>query len=235
MFTIIQVSKSRHRVKRVILNRLKTSLKALKGKPHKSDQPVTESETNFLSAEEKSKVELESLHQIIEDRKQLAMDLDLSHHLWNLYKNHFRFTSTESLDPFNQEGAWYGVKIVRSSANNNLYKFEFELNGVKYTFVDDEENRNWSDNLKYFSLFLYDESGRCLIEVTMKVRVDQLSREYSVVSGGPKAFLPGGWTKDFINATLIHQSMRNKEIRAQKHQERLWEIEELKNRFGISD
>jgi len=43
------------------------------------------------------------------------------------------------------------------------------------------------------------------------------------------------WTLTCCNATLIHQSIRNKEIRAQKHQERLWEIEDLKDRFSISD
>jgi hypothetical protein len=152
-----------------------------------------------------------------------------------LYKNHFRFTNPQSLDPLNQDGEWYGVKILQVSIKNNLNKFEFELNGAKYKFIDDEENRNWSDKVKFFSLFLYDDSDHCLIEIPMKVKVDRWGRKYSVLSGGPKAFLPGGWTNDFINATLINQSIRKKEIRAQKHQERLWEIEDLKDRFGISD
>jgi hypothetical protein len=178
---------------------------------------------------------LERLQKLIEDRKQLAMDTDISHHLWSLYKNHFRFTSPQSLDPYNQDGDWYGVKILQASTKNNLNKFEFELKGAKYKFIDDEENRYWSDNVKLFSLFLYDESDHCLIEIPMKVKTDKWGRKYSLLSGGPKAFLTGGWTNDFTNATLIHQSIRNKEIRAQKHQERLWEIEDLKDRFGISD
>jgi hypothetical protein len=152
-----------------------------------------------------------------------------------LYKNHFRFTSPQSLDPYNQDGDWYGVKILQTSTKNDLNKFEFELKGARYKFIDDEENRGWSDNVKLFGLFLYDESDHCLIEIPMKVKVDKWGRKYSIISGGPKAFLPGGWTNDFINATLMHQSKRNKEIRAQKHQERLWEIEDLKDRFGISD
>jgi hypothetical protein len=232
---ILLVSKNPHQIKHVILDRLIISLKAFQSKPHESEQPITESEPKVLTAEEKSTVELERLQKLIEDRKQLAMDTDISHHLWSLYKNHFRFTSLQSLDPYNQDGDWYGVKILQSSSKNNLNKFEFELKGAKYKFIDDEENRYWSDNVKLFSLFLYDESDHCLIEIPMKVKTDKWGRKYSLLSGGPKAFLTGGWTNDFTNATLIHQSIRNKEIRAQKHQERLWEIEDLKDRFGISD
>jgi hypothetical protein len=235
VFAIIQAGKNRFRIKTVILDRLIISLKAYQSKPHESEQPVTESRPKVLTAEAKSTAELERIQKIIQVRKHLAMNTDISHHLWSLYKNHFRFTSPQSLDPFNQDGEWYGVKILQTSTKNNLNKFEFELKGAKYKFIDDEENRNWSDSLKLCSLFLYDESDHCLIEIPMKVKVDKLERQYSVLSGGPKAFLPGGWTNDFINATLIHQSARNKEIRELKHQERLWEIEDLKGRFGISD
>jgi hypothetical protein len=235
VFAILQASKNRHRIKPVILDRLIISLKAYQSKPHESEQPITESEPKALTTEEKSKAELERLQTLIEERKQLARDSDLSHHLWSLYKNHFRFTSPQSLDPDNQDGEWYGVKILQVSTKNNLNKFEFELNGAKYKFIDDEENRNWSDKVKLFDLFLYDDSDHCLIEIPMKVRVDKWGLKYSILSGGPKAFLFGDWTNDFINATLIHESTRNKEIRELEHQERLWEIEDLKDRFGISD
>jgi hypothetical protein len=234
-FAIIQAIKNRHRFKPVILDRLIISLKAYQSQPHESEQPVTESEPKALTAEEKSKAELERLQTLIKERKQLARDSDLSHHLWSLYKNHFRFTSPQSLDPDNQDGDWYGVKILQVSTKNNLNKFEFELNGAKYKFIDDEENRNWSDKVKLFDLFLYDDSDHCLIEIPMKVQSDKWGRKYSILSGGPKAFLPGDWTNDFINSTLIHESTRNKEIRELEHQERLWEIEDLKDRFGISD
>ena len=216
VFAIIQLSKNRHRIKHVVLNRLNVSLNAYQSKPQESDQPVTVSGPKALTVEEKSEAELKSLQSLIEERKQLAKDSDISHHLWSLYKFHFRFTSPQSLDPHNQDGEWYGVKILHSSTKNNLNIFEFELNGARYKFIDDEENRNWSDNLKLFDLFLYDDSDHCLIEVPMKVRVDKLLRKYSVLSGGPKAFLPGKWTNDFVNATLIHQSNRNKEIRELK-------------------
>jgi hypothetical protein len=69
----------------------------------------------------------------------------------------------------------------------------------------------------------------------MKMKVDSPGRIYSIATDGPKAFLPGDWINDFINVKLKHQSIRNQEIRAQKHQERMFEIEDLKNRFGISD
>jgi hypothetical protein len=235
-------SNYRNRFKSAVLERLligrkktRNKPKAFKSKPHESNQPVTDSELKALTAEEESAAELARLQELIEERKQVAIDTDLAHHLWSLYKNHFRFTGPQSLDPYNQADELYGVKILRASTHNNLNKFEFELKGARYKFIDDEENRNWSDNLKHFSLFLYDDSDNCLIEIPMKVKVDKLWRKYSVSSEGPKAFLPGGWTNDFVNATLVHQSLRNKEIRAQKHQERLWEIEDLKNRFGISD
>lgn len=234
-YAIIHVNKNPLRIKHVILGRLIIRLKTYLGKRQESEQLVTESESKVLSAEEKSMAELERIQKRIAIRKQFARNTDISYHLWTLYKNHFRFTSPQSFDPHNQDGELYGVKILQASTKNNLNKFEFELKGAKYKFIDDEENRNWSDNVKLFDLFLYDESDHCLIEIPMKVKVDQLKRKYSVLSGGPKAFLPGDWTNDFIKATLLHDSIRNKEIRAQKHQERLWEIEDLKGRFGISD
>lgn len=234
-YAITHVNKNPFRIKHAILNRLIIGLKTHLGKRHEPEQPVTGSESKVLSAEEKSLAELERLQKRIAIRKQLARNIDISYHLWTLYKNHFRFTGPESLDPYNRDGELYGVKILQVSTKNNLNKFEFELKGAKYKFIDDEENRNWSGNVKHFDLFLYDESDHCLIEIPMKVKVDQLKRKYSVLSGGPEAFLPGDWTSDFIKATLLHDSVRNKEIRAQKHQERLWEIEDLKARFGISD
>jgi hypothetical protein len=232
---IIQISKYRLRIKRVIFDRLNISPEAEQRKPHEPERPVTESEPMNLTAEEKSKAELERLQKLIEDRKQIARESDISHHLWGFYKNHFRFPSSKSLDRYNQYGEWYDVKILQVSTKNNLNKFEFEFNGAKYKFVDDEENQGWCENMKYFNLFLYDDSDRCLIDIPMKLKVDRWGRQYSIPSGGPKAFLPGGWINDFVNVTLKHKSIRNQEIRAQKHQERLSEIEDLKDRFGIWD
>jgi len=57
----------------------------------------------------------------------------------------------------------------------------------------------------------------------------------ALLSGGPNAFLPSDWVNDFISVKLKHQQMRNQEIRALKHQERLREIADLKARFGITD
>ncbi len=232
---ILHKSKNLHRIKRVILDRLNISPEAEQRKPHEPKQPVTESEPKVLTAEEKSKAELERLQKLINDRKNSAWETDISHHLWNLYKTHFRCTSPPSMDRYNQDGKWYDLKILQASTKNNLNKFEFELNGARYKFVDNEEQQGWGDKIKLFTLFLYDDSDRCLIDIPMKVRVDRWGKNYSISSDGPKAFLPSEWINDFINVTLKHQSIRNEEIRAQKHQERLWEIEDLKDRFGISD
>ena len=139
------------------------------------------------------------------------------------------------MDRLLQEGEWYSVKILRASTRNGLNEFEFTLQGANYKFIDDEENQGWGDKTKFFSLFLHDDSGRCIIEVPMKVTIDKGGRNYSVLSGGPKAFLPGRWVNDFINVKLKQQRIYNQEIREQKHQERLWEIDDLKKRFGISD
>jgi hypothetical protein len=234
-FAIIHVRKNPLRMKHLILDRLIIRLKAYLSKRHESEQRVAESKPKVLTAEEKSIVELERIQKLIEVRKQLARNTDISHLLWSLYEDHFRSTSPQSLDPYNRDGTTYGVKILQSSTQNHPNKFEFELKGAMYKFIDDEESQISSDNRKLFSLFLYDESDHCLIEIPMMVKAYKSERRYSVLSGGPKAFLPGGWTDDFIKATLVHQSIRNKEIRAQKHQERLLEIEDLKGRFGIQD
>lgn len=230
-----QVSKHRKRIQRIILNRLNYIFQAVKLGSRGSEQHASDRKSSVLTTEAESEAELERIQKQIEDRKQIAWDTDVSYHLWGFYKNHFRQTNSQSLNRFDHDGEWYEVKILKASTANNLNKYEFELNDARYTFVDDEENQGWSDNRKTFSLFLYDDSGRCLIEIPMKVRVDKWGRNYSVLSDGPKAFLPGDWVSNFINVTLKHQRIRNQEIRAQKHQERLDEIKDLKDRFGISD
>jgi hypothetical protein len=231
---IMQVSKNRHWIKRVILDRLNMSHEAGRRKPREPEQPFAESEPKVLTAEE-SKAELERLQKLIEDRKQIAWETDISHHLWGLYKSLLPYISPHSLDSYIQDGEWYDVNILQVSAQNGLNTFEFELKGAKYKFVDDEEQQGWRENMKIFSLFLYDDADRCLIEIPMRMNVDSSGRRYSISSNGPKAFLLGDWINDFINVKLKHQSMRNQEIRAQKHQERLCEIENLKSRFGILD
>jgi hypothetical protein len=226
--------KNRQQIKRVIMDRLRISRRAGQRKPQKPEQPLTEWEPEFLTAEE-SEAELERLQKVIEGKKQIARNTDLSHHLWGLYQSLLRHGNAPSLDRYIQDGEWYAVNILQVSTQNGLNKLEFELKGARYKFVDDEENQGWCDHIKLFSLFLYDESDRCLIEVPMKLRVDKSGRKYSISSDGPKAFLPGGWMNEFINVKLKHQSIRNQEIRAQKHQERLSEIQDLRDRFGIWD
>jgi hypothetical protein len=234
MSSNIQASKKLHRIKRVILDRLNISPAEKQRKPHEPEQPFTKSEPKVLTAEE-SEAELERLQKLIDDRKQIAWDTDISHHLWGLYKRLLPNISPHSLDRTIQNGEWYDVKVLQVSTQNGLNKFEFELKGAKYKFVDDEEQQGWREKMKLFSLFLYDDSDRCLIEIPMKMNVDSSGRKYSISSGGPNAFLLGGWINDFINVKLKHQSLHNQEIRAQKHQERLFEIEDLKNRFGIME
>jgi hypothetical protein len=224
---------NRHRIKRVIFDRLHTASDSQQRKPLVPDPFVTGDEPEDLISEEDSETELKRLKKLIEDRKRIAKDIDISHHLWGLYKHHFRFASAQSSDPYINGSEWYNVKTLRSSAQDGLNEFEFELKGARYRFVDDEERHGWSDNIKFFSLFLYDDSNRCLIEIPMKVRVDKLGRSYSISSDGPNAFLPGGWIKDFISVKLKQQSLHNRAIRAQKHRERLSEIRDLKDRFGI--
>ena len=109
------------------------------------------------------------------------------------------------------------------------------MSGVRYRFEDNEDQHSISNNIKLFNLCLYDDAGHCLMDIPMKLRVDDLGKTYSISSDSPKAFILGDWIKGFINVSLKHQNIRNQEIRAQKHQELLREIEELKDRFGIAD
>ena len=234
VLAIIYASKNRHRIKRVILDRLNISPKAEQRKPDEREQPFTESEPKVLTAEQ-SKAELERLQKLIEDRKQIARDTDISHHIWGLYKSLLRYNNPLTLDRYIQDGEWYDVTILRVSTQDGLKNVEFELKGAKYKFVDDEEKQGWRVNMKLFSLFLYDDSDRCLIEIPMRMNVHSSGRQYSISSDGPIAFLPGDWINDFIHVKLKHQRIHNQEIRAQKHQERLCEIEDLKDRFGILD
>ena len=238
---VVQIHKHRRRIKvvilnwidRVILNRLIRIIQAWQGKQGETASKAEGIGPQHQTDEALSKAELERVQEIIEIRKQVARDTDISYHLWNFYINHFRNAHKLSLGNFEQVGEWYDVKILKTDTKNDLTEFTFEMNGVRYKFVDDEETQSWALNVKVFSLFLYDESDRCLIEVPIKVQVDRAGRKYSISPGGPKAFLPGGWTNDFINTKLKHQRMRNQEIRAQKHEERLSEIDDLKDRFGI--
>jgi hypothetical protein len=235
MVALMQVSKNRYQIKRSLFKLLNINPKAWKRGSLKPEQPISNIKPKDLSTEEDSKAEFKRLQKIIEDRKQNARETDISYHLWGLYNSQFRNSRPQSSDRYIQDGEWYAVKTLRKSTENGLNKFEFELRGSRYTFVDDEENQGWCENIKYFSLFLYDDSDRCLIEIPMKIKADRWGRRYSISSDGPNAFLPGDWVKEFINVKLKYQHIRNKNIRSQKHQERLSEIEDLKERFGISD
>ncbi len=232
---VLQLRSHHRSLLRWVLNRLDRGLEVLKRRTQPPGSDRIGAGTTRLSAEERSEAELRRVHSVIEDRKQLARDTDISYHLWGFYQRHFRSRNPRAADRLLQAGEWYDVRILRSHSNNGLNNYEFELGGSRYTFVDDEESHGWSDNVKTFSLFLYDATGRCLIEVPVKLKVDRRGRSYSILSDGPRAFLPGDWVNEFIKVKLKHQRLENQEIRDQKHQERLWEIEDLKDRFGIRD
>jgi hypothetical protein len=235
LIMVTLLSRNRHRIRQEVMNRLKIGPAAGRRlTPGWSDQASAESQPVDMT-EEESLAELERLHKLIEDRKQIARNSDISYHLWCFYKGLSQFANPLSSDNDDQGGEWYDVKVLGVRSENGLVKFEFELKGDRYKFVDDEEKQGWRENMKFFSLYLYDDSGRCLIEVPMKMKVDANGRQYSILTGGPKAFLSGGWINDFIFVTLKHKRARNQEIRAQEHQERLYEIEDLKGRFGISE
>jgi len=222
-------------IKRFILHRLELMLQAVRRASGDEGRHLLEGEPINLSEEERSRAELERLRHFIERRKQIAREADISYHLWDFYRGHFRNADAGMQNDRAPDGEWYDVKMVRARTANGLNEFDFELKGARYRFADDEEQQGWRENFKFFSLFLYDAAGRCLIEVPVKMRVDRNGKHYSVLSDGPNAFLPGEWVTDFINVKLKQQSIRNQEIRAQKHQERLWEIEDLKDRFGLRD
>lgn len=235
VIAIAQLRKGQNRLNRGVLNRPQISPEVEHNNPNRPEQPGSATESQVLTTEESSKVELERLQKIINDRKKIAWETDLSYHLWNLYKSHFRCISPQLLNSYSQAGKWYELKTLKASSINDLNRFEFELNGARYKFVDDEEKQAVFDNMKLFNLLLFDDSDRCLMNIPMKMRVDDSGKTYSISSDSPKAFILGDWIHDFINVSLKHQNIRNQEIRVQKHQERLREIAELRDKFGIAD
>jgi hypothetical protein len=230
----LYASKNFHRIKRVILDQLNIGPKTGR-RELPEPEPVSFGTELEAMTEEEVEAELKRLYKLVKDRKKMAWETDISHHLWGLYKNILPSTSLYTGDQHTQGGEWYAVKVLQVSTHKGLHTCEFELKGAKYKFVDDEERQNWRDKVKLFSLFLYEDSGRCLIEIPMKSKIEGSGRHYSVSSGGPNALLPGDWINDFINVKLKHQRLHNREIRAQKHQARLSEIEDLKGKFGILD
>jgi hypothetical protein len=232
---IMQLHRHRHRVTRRVLGWIRSRLEALQRDAPDPEASGAGDASAGYSPEEQSKAELKRLQGVIEDRKRLARESDIAYHLWGFYKGFFRDRDPSNLERPLQDGEWYQVRILERSSQNGQNRFVFELSGKRYRFVDDEENQGWSDNVKTFSLFLYDDEDRCLIEVPVKLKVHRAGRSYSILSDGPRAFLPGNWVNEFIKVKLKHQHLHNREIREQKHRERLWEIEDLKDRFGISD
>jgi hypothetical protein len=230
----LYASKNFHRIKCVILDRLNIGPKTGRRAPL-GPEPASFGTKLEAMTEEEVEAELKRLQRLVGERKKMAWETDVSHHLWGLYKSILPSAGLYTGDQHTQDSEWYAVKVLNVSDQDRLNTFEFELKGAKYKFVDDEERQNWRDKVKLFSLFLYDDSGRCLIEIPMKSKIEGSGRHYSVAAGGPNALLPGDWITNFINVKLKHQRMRNQEIRAQKHQARLSEIEELKGRFGILD
>lgn len=231
---LVLLSKNRFRINFAVLDLLKNRIAAQPRATRVMESARTSGDPDDLG-EAESRAELARLQELVEDQKQIARDTDIAYHLWGLYRSLQQHADPKSGAHFVQDGEWYDVNILQVSTANGLNKYDIELKGSRYTFVDDEEQQAWRVNLKYFTLFLYDESGRCLIEIPMKTSVDGMVRRYSIAAGGPKAFLSGSWINDFIYVKLKQQRLRNQEIREQKHQERLAEIEELKEKFGISD
>jgi len=91
---IMQVRKRRRPIKPATLESLYVSSEIEQRKPREPEEPITASEPRVLTAEEEeSKAELERLQRLINRRKQIARQTDISHHLWNLYKSQFRSTS----------------------------------------------------------------------------------------------------------------------------------------------
>jgi hypothetical protein len=231
----MQLHRHRHRFTRRASGWIRSLLAALRRDAPDAGASEAGGAAAGSSPEEQSKAELKRLQGVIEDRKRLARESDIAYHLWGFYKGFFRDRDPRGLERLLEDGEWYQVRILERSSRNGQNRFEFELAGDRYRFVDDEENQGWSDNVKTFSLFLYDDEDRCLIEVPVKLKVHRAGRSYSILSDGPRAFLPGNWVNDFIKVKLKHQHLHNREIREQKHRERLWEIEDLKDRFGIED
>jgi hypothetical protein len=209
--------------------------KFLPAKSGQEEPAGSSSDPASLTTEEESAAELKRLQKLINSRKKIAWETDISYHVWNLYKNHFRNIGPYGSSPMDHNGKWYELKILNATNINDVKKVDFELSGVRYTFVDDEDRQKISENMKLFNLSLYDDKDRCLVDIPMKLRVDDTGKTYSVSSKSPMAFILDSWLKDFVNVSLKHQNIHNQEIRAQKHQERLREIEELKEKFGISD
>ena len=238
---LVQLHKHRNMIKmmflnwfdRVVLKRMIRILQSWRGEEEEPAQTALEISARQYSEQQQSKKELERIQNIIEVRKQLAKDTDISYHLWSFYDSHFRNADEQTAIQPAEDGEWYDFRILKAGTRNNLNEFEFEMKGARYRFVDNEETQPWALSVKVFSLFLYDDEDRCLIEVPIKLHVDSTGRRYTIHPGGPKAFLPGDWTREFISTKLKHQRIRNQEIRAQKHQERLSEIDDLKDRFGI--
>ncbi len=228
----IWVSKRYPRIKSIFVDWLYAP-PAWQRKSYWLDRPPAANAPSEQSTEEQSKAELERLQKLIGVRKRVAWETDISYHLWNLYAKNFRGDNPRLFGSNHRSSTWYELKILSASSKNQVNTFEFELNGTPYRFVEDEEVHAMYDNVKNFSLWLYDGSGRCLIDIHMKLRIDSDGKIYFVSSDSPRAFLMGDWVKEFVNATLKHESLRKQDIREQKHQERLLEIEELKDKFGI--
>lgn len=234
-FVIAYNDERRQRLRAFILKRLGVSVDELSGSGKAPPRYIADTGLNTESEEERSEAELKALLRRIEDRKQIARDTDLLHHLWGFYAIFFRNEDSPLVGASTSAGKWYDVKVTQVDSHDGLNEYRFELMGGRYRFVDDEDRHGWCENYKFFSLYLYDDEDRCLVEVPIKRKVDKRGSTFSIATGGPKAFLPGDWIHNFINVKLKHQYLRNQDIRAQKHQERLWEIEDLRGRFGISD
>jgi hypothetical protein len=235
VFVLRRLMQRRNSISNAIVKRLSVLFGQAPGERASPAPALSGNESTSLSDEEKVIAELQRLEALVEDRKQIAKSSDISYHLWEFYESHFHPRARRSANNHAPVGGWEDTRILKSNSNNGLNECRFELKGARFRFVDDEDQRGWCENIKFFSLSLYDDRDRCLIEIPIKVRVDKNGNNYSIGSGGPNAFLPGLWVNDFINTKLKHQFKRSREIREKKHRERLQEIEDLKNRFGLTD
>lgn len=232
---LILLGKHGKRIARVLRGWLVELRQALLRPFRKSIREEAPEIASDAAAEEQTEAEWLRLQKVVEERKREARNSDISYHLWDFYLKYFRPSAHESPVRHWLEDTDDSVRIIRSGSPNGINETEFLLKQERYRFSDEEERQPWFNNSKSFSFYLHDATGRCLIEVPMRARVYRDSRQYSIVSGGPEAFIPGDWIQEFINLRLRREHLRKRQIRQQKHEQRASEIEDLKKRFGVSD
>ena len=166
------------------------------------------------------------IHEVVEERKRLAKQLQLDQKLTEIYEEVKLYPTWSQWDVDCEIDNPKGEK--RDKEND----ISFSLNGHAYKFTFYDEDSMGSDYLPRARLSLRDGFDKLLIEI--KVTFSEHVGSVGLLLWKPcdvSAFVPGAWIQDFLE--FYEKFLANIKQRNLKEKYKQQTVKDLKNKFGL--